>query len=271
MARNKYTQEQIDWLAKRYEYMNARQLKDAFNKRFGENRTHSAIRTILVKRNIRRKSQRKIQDLRLLTEEQANFLRENYLKYDRQELLQKLNERFGLDIKFNQLIAFLNNHKMRSGRTGYFEKGAVPWNKGKRGYMGANRTSFKPGQEPPTAKPLWHERTGKDGYVEISVPERNPYTGCLRRFKHKHVWIWEQHYGPVPEGHVAIFKDGNRNNFNLDNLELVNRNELLCMNLYRYKECPEELKPSVMAMAKLEAKAGFRISMQQRWAEHKGE
>ncbi|MFW5908032.1 MAG: HNH endonuclease signature motif containing protein [Desulfosalsimonas sp.] len=264
-----YTKKQLRWLAKNYEHMNARQLTEAFNKQFNENRTHVAIRTILNRKNIKREYPRKIQSLKLLTEEQANFLRENYPHHDRRELLKNLNERFSLNIQPNQLKAFLSNHKIHSGRSGQFNKGATPWNKGKYGYMGANRTSFKPGQEPPTAKPLWHERTGKDGYIEISVPERNPHTGCPRRFKHKHVWIWEQANGPAPDGHAIIFKDGDKRNFNIDNLELVSRNELLCMNLYRYSEYPEELKPSILAMAKLEAKAGFRISLQERWTDRK--
>jgi hypothetical protein len=56
----------------------------------------------------------------------------------------------------------------------------------------------------------------------------------------------------------VIFKDGNIRNFDLDNLLLVTRAELLTMNLHDYKNQPEELKPSVLALARVEAKAGFR-------------
>lgn len=34
-------------------------------------------------------------------------------------------------------------------------------------------------------------------------------------------WLWEQHYGPVPEGMRVITKDRNQLNVTLDNLELI--------------------------------------------------
>ena len=124
--------------------------------------------------------------------------------------------------------------------------------------MGSNATSFKKGNRPHNHKPLWSERVGKDGYIEMSVPERNPYTGFPTRFKHKHLWIWEQANGLKPKGTAVIFKDGDNRNLAIDNLLLVTRAELLTMNLHGYKDQPDELKPSVLALAKVEAKAGIR-------------
>lgn len=86
----------------------------------------------------------------------------------------------------------------------------------------------------------------------------NPYTGYPARYKHKHVWIWEQANGPRPKGHVIIFRDGNNRNFNLDNLALLSRRELLVLNQRGYKSAPDELKSTIMALAKMEAKAGIR-------------
>lgn len=42
--------------------------------------------------------------------------------------------------------------------------------------------------------------------------------------------IWEKHYGPIPKGHVVIFADRDKRNFNLDNLVLVSQRQLLVMN-----------------------------------------
>ena len=36
-------------------------------------------------------------------------------------------------------------------------------------------------------------------------------------------WLWEQHYGPVPEGHMVTFKDGDNMNVVIENLILSNR------------------------------------------------
>jgi hypothetical protein len=92
----------------------------------------------------------------------------------------------------------------------------------------------------------------------IKVPEKDPYTGFPTRYRHKHVWIWEQINGPVPEGHAVIFIDSNKLNCDINNLMLVTRSELLSMNLHGYKEFSDELKPSILIIAKIEAKAGFR-------------
>ena len=46
----------------------------------------------------------------------------------------------------------------------------------------------------------------------------------------KHKYLWEQANGPVPNGYVVIFGDGNRRNFDLTNLILVSRRQLLTMN-----------------------------------------
>jgi hypothetical protein len=90
--------------------------------------------------------------------------------------------------------------------------------------------------------------------VEISVPEKNPNTGYHRRFKSKHVWLWEQENGPVPEGHVVAFKDGNPANVDVSNLILLSRLELLKINKHQHKAAPDEVKPVIITLAKLEAK-----------------
>ena len=40
---------------------------------------------------------------------------------------------------------------------------------------------------------------------------------------------------------------------------LVHRSELLCLNLHDYQQQPDEIKSTVFALARLEAKAGFRL------------
>ena len=46
----------------------------------------------------------------------------------------------------------------------------------------------------------------------------------------KHVLIWEQVNGPVPEGHCLIFLDGDRSHIELDNLMLISRKTLAILN-----------------------------------------
>jgi len=193
------------------------------------------------------------------TDDQVAWLREQYMFMDRRQLLVAFNGHFGGQVTQSQLRGAMGNHNIRQhARTGRFAPGFEPWNRGVTGYMGANRTSFRKGHKPRNARYLWHERISKDDYVEIQVPERNPYTGYPTRYKQKHVWIWEQANGKRPKGCAIIFKDGDRRNFDLDNLVLVTRQELLVMNQRGYKSAPDELKPAILALAKMEAKAGIK-------------
>lgn len=104
---------------------------------------------------------------------------------------------------------------------GYFPKGHVPANKGKKWqeYMSedsrkkAQRTQFKKGHTPNNHKPVGYERKTRDGYIEVKVAEPNVFKG-------KNRIVWEQHYGPIPEGMHVSFKDGNKENFDIDNLML---------------------------------------------------
>ena len=116
-------------------------------------------------------------------------------------------------------------------------------------------TSFKKGNAPPNRKPLFSERVcPKDGFILIKVPERNPYTGFPTRYKHKHVYVYEQEHGPVPEGMVVALIDGDKTNCEPENLMLISRATLLNLNQLGYKDMPDKLKPSVLALAKLQVK-----------------
>lgn len=256
-----FTQEHLNFLRENYQNLSVRQLMDAFNEHFDLNKSLSSIKSALKNYNIKA-NRGPIQPLKYYTQEQANFIKENYKYYPLPKLTQLFNQYFNENKSQKQIRAFIHNRKITSGgRTGQFQKEHTPWNKGKKGLIITNcETRFKPGQEPPTARPLYSERVSKDGFIEISVPEHNPHTGCPRRFKHKHVWIWEQYYGPVSKGHCIIFKDGNNRNFNIENLICISRNELLKLNQHNYKHQFNEIKPAILALAKLEAEAGFRTA-----------
>lgn len=265
MARFIYTAEQLEFLRAGYQTMLVPELARAFNRQFGMEQTAGMIKSTLKNHGITcgRAKGKGTWASRLFTPEQDRFLRDNYPLLTLPELTAALNSRFGtVKTKF-QVRVYLHNHQIICGRTGCFEKGLTPWNKGIKGYIGANATSFKKGQIPSNYKPLGFERVTRDGYIEIKIAETNPYTGFPERFRQKHVHVWEQAHGPVPKGHVVVFRDGDKFNCAPENLMCVHRNELLLLNLHKYWEQPEELKPSVLALIKLEAKAGIRTTGKQ--------
>ncbi|MEC9243436.1 MAG: HNH endonuclease signature motif containing protein [Pseudomonadota bacterium] len=77
----------------------------------------------------------------------------------------------------------------------------------------------------------------------------------------KHRWLWEKENGPVPDGMVLKCRDGNRQNTAPSNWELIPRALLprLSGRFGRdYETAPAVLKPTIMAIAKLEQTAHDR-------------
>lgn len=258
MKRFRYTAEHIEFLRTGYLSMNVHDLTKAFNKKFKMAKPETSIKSTLKNHKIRcgrAHKDRLINRLRLFTPDQVRFLRDNYEGRSIAEMTDLFNKKFRAEITRQQIRSAVKNRHITSGRTGQFKKGHRSWNKGKKGYMGPNRTSFKKGSIPANERPIGSERIcSKDGYVWIKVEEWDHNFNRPTRWKHKHVHIWEKENGPVPDGHAVIFRDGDKLNIDPPNLMLVTRAELLRLNQYGYKDTPGELKPSVLALAKLEVK-----------------
>lgn len=258
--RKKYTDRQIKFLRSGYLVLNTRDLMLAFNEQFGTSKTELQIKSTLQNHRIRcgrKPGDRLIVRWRLYTEEQVQFIRENYTGRSVAEMTKLFNKHFKTTRTRQQTKTLISNRGITSGRTGHFLAGNKPWNYGTKGQglTWANSKSFKKGNVPPNRKLLWSERVcSKDGFILMKVPETDPYTGFSTRYKHKQVYVWEQEHGPVPRGMVVAFIDGDRSNCEPENLMLISRAELLNLNRHGYKDMPDELKPHVLALSKLQVK-----------------
>jgi hypothetical protein len=164
------------------------------------------------------------------------------------------------DVTETHLKALCKRNGWLTGRTGQFTTGQAAHNKGKTMPFNPNSaaTRFKPGATPPNCKPLWSERLGKDGYIEMKVPLANPYTGHATRYMHKHRYLWEQKNGPLPKGMALKSRDGNRQNCDPDNwvaVPLAMLARLGGKSGRNYDSAPPEIKPTIMAIARLEQAA----------------
>lgn len=126
------------------------------------------------------------------------------------------------------------------GMSGRFGAGHETWNKGAKGWKAGGRsaqTRFRPGNRPHTWRPIGTERVTFDGILQRKMTETgNP----PKDWKAVHVMVWEETNGPVPRGHIVVFKDGNRQRIELENLELVTRPELMRRNSY-HNRYPKEV------------------------------
>ena len=117
-----------------------------------------------------------------------------------------------------------------------FTKGHKVWNKGLKlgGEFGGKATQFPKGYKPHNWKPEGSIRTNVDGYQEIKVGKK--YV-CM----HRHLYV--NHVGNVSNDEVIRFKDGDKTNLDLNNLEKISRKEHAIRNSVH--NLPEQLKEVV--------------------------
>lgn len=194
------------------------------------------------------------------SDEELAWIKSNKSKVRRQahdEFVRKFDR---ADVSLQNYVALCKRNKWFTGRTGRYDKGNTPWTQGRKLPFNAGpaRTQFKKGIAPQNTKYVGHERTNTDGYVEISVEERNPHTGFERRYVHKHRLLWKRENGPIPEGMCLKCLDGNKANSDPSNWKCIPRGMLPRLNNQwgrEYDVAPSELKPTIMAVAQLEFKA----------------
>ena len=165
-----------------------------------------------------------------IPEEVKQFVREHAVGTFNNDLAAMVNAKFGTHFTIVAIAELKNrlgvksfidchfNKGIRHSPATEFKKGNVPINKGTKGMFpnAGGATRFKKGHRPANWKPVGSERCNVYGYWEVKVAEP-------RKWKQKHVLLWEQEHGPVPKGHIVIFLDGDKNNLTLENLAMISR------------------------------------------------
>ncbi|MDP2786639.1 MAG: HNH endonuclease signature motif containing protein [Pseudomonadota bacterium] len=132
-----------------------------------------------------------------------------------------------------------------------FVKGHKTWNSGMKGLqIGGKATQFKPGHRGGRAEqvyqPIGAERVSKEGYLERKVNDDMPF---YRRWQAVHRIEWIARHGPIPPGHVVVFRSADRHDFSDANLDLITRAELTRRNsIHRY---PREVRDLIRLNARL--------------------
>ncbi|QQB52931.1 HNH endonuclease [Delftia acidovorans] len=115
-----------------------------------------------------------------------------------------------------------------------FQPGLTPWNKGVPGSTGHHEntraTQFKT-RRPEEARnylPIGSLRVTRDGLLERKMTDDRAIVPA-RRWTGVHRLVWEAANGPVPEGHIVVFRPGQRTTqeaeITIDRLECISRAE----------------------------------------------
>ena len=188
------------------------------------------------------------------TDKEKEYLTQIYKKNDYDTILKMMNDKFECSFNRKQIISFMRRNKLKSEaikNNGRFSKGMTPWNKGL-SYMPNNKeTRFQKGNIPHCHREVGSERIIRDGYIEIKVAEPNVWDL-------KHRVIYREHYGEIPSEHNIIFADGNKMNFDIDNLIAVSKSEMLILNNNNLRFEDKELTKVGVNIAKVIDKAKKR-------------
>lgn len=160
-----------------------------------------------------------------------------------------------------ELLRMESEKLMKSGYSHRFKKDQVAFNKGKKMcaevYEKHKPTMFKKGNSPHNIKYDGHisvrcDSSGKS-YFHIRTGK-----GC---YKLLHRFLWEKYNGPIPNGFIVVFRNGNTMDCTIENLELITREENMRRNsmLNRYPS-------DVVAAIRLNGALKRRIrNLQERW------
>jgi hypothetical protein len=198
------------------------------------------------------------------TPEICEWLKNNHKGKTSIDLAKEMSELFGLDITADKLQNLKTRIRVRDGfrfepaiNNGCYKKGQEPFNKGlkwddyltKEQQVKSLQTTYKKGHKSSNAVNVGDEamrcNSHDEGYVYVKVCDgkRN------KNWKPKQQLIWEQEYGEIPKGHKVIFLDGDRFNFDINNLALVTNGEELHINkLDLVSGNPELKKTAVLAV-----------------------
>lgn len=191
------------------------------------------------------------------TPEMDEFFKDFVPGHSELEITDEFERRFGIRLRRSQLKNRMHYLGLKQGiNTGQFKKGQTAYNKGMKqtDFMSAEAiertkaTRFQKGQEPHNAKGfgLGRERVDKDGYTD----------GRWNNYRYKHVLIWEQANGRhIPPKTAIIFADGDKRNFDPDNLVAVPRRTLLVINRHHIPYFDRTSLEAAMKIAEIRMEA----------------
>ena len=144
----------------------------------------------------------------------------------------------------------------RLGAAYRFAPGHVPANKGLRRpgwFSGRMReTQFKKGYFPANRDPDFYVlgalRVNAEGYIDMRVS----FAAGARGWRPLHRILWQDAHGPIPAGHIVVFRDRDRLNVCLENLELITLAEIMRRNTIH--RLPAPLKEVIHLLGRVKRK-----------------
>ena len=223
-----YPSQILDYVQNHHDNKTPSMMADEIERIFGTRFTKDQIHGLYMRYGIHTGNPRyqKQRFTKLFSEEVIAFIRQNHVGVLPKEMAKLVNEHFGTNYTGAQIKNRYDTDGLSSG-----EKG--------------------PHEQEKQRKPIGYERKTADGTVYVKVSNDNK-----RRFKPKHIVVWETANGPLPPSSVLVFLDGDKTNCTIDNLRLVSRVENgYLTRMDRADATPETMETRVL-LAKVKAVIG---------------
>lgn len=223
--RHVYTEAQKEFLINHSKGLMTPELTELFNKEFGTALTNKQISAFKKNHQCPGGVFKRVGQSKLYSKEEQEFLIKTIPGRTFPETTKLFNEKFGRDLTEKQIRGFAHNRGHGNGLDGRFKKGHIPENKIKKGDHICPRTEFKKGHPAGNKLPVGSLRYRKNKYhphyrdLFIKIAEPDKWVLYSR-------WLWEKHYGPIPNGKVITTRDGDRENIVLENLILVDKSSM---------------------------------------------
>ena len=215
-----WTEEQIGYIKRIAKGNKKETILEKVNKKFNLNLNINQLNNCMNNRGIKTNAKH------VWTDEQVEYLKKIAEGTPRKEIVKKLNDKFNLNLTILQVRDCMNGRGIRNN----IDK----------------RFSAKDGNRCQQEKPVGTISKWECGYTRIKTGD-NEWEFIQR-------YVWKKHHGEIPPGHSVIFLDGNTDNYNIENLALVNRNELMKYNSMKLNSDDQELNRVAVNLAKLMTK-----------------
>jgi len=191
------------------------------------------------------------------TPKEVRYIKEHYLTTPQKQMARELkrSSNFVREVLSRHKIKIPKKIRLAFTKGSKFSADHVPANKGKKwsethskeGIANSQKTQFKKGTLPHNTRPIGIIITKKD---KRGVPYKFKKLGH-NNWMPLHRYNWIEANGPIPKGHIVVFKKGTTN-CRLSNLKLISLEYNLFNN--KHKGYPEELKETKFLLRKLNSK-----------------
>lgn len=243
-----YNKEQTEWLNSFIPGHTSAEVAEEFNKKFNMQITARKVKSYKVNHKIKsgtKKGKAKWTGP-LWTKEMVDFVIANNKGMPNKDMAELVSKTFNKNINAAQIKAIRGRLKIDSGLTGRFEKGHIPSNKGRKGYYapGSEKGWFKKGQTSWNKAKIGDEAWTTDGYLKVKIAEPN-------KWRFKHVVEWEKVHGPIPNGKMLTFLNGNHADCSPENLALITKSDNMVMNNMKLRSSDPEITKTGITVTKL--------------------